>query len=150
LTSAAPPGFTRKIIGSHRSKCLFFNVSDFLLIKVDTSDFEMVEGGCNMQKTTFTLSEAAELLLCHKETLRKAILDGVLQAARLGRGYRISRSDLRKFWTERGGGELFELTGEAEKLTGAAPADEDAVSGRPGQDVGDKKTGPHQLTLPLV
>lgn len=60
-----------------------------------------------MRKTTFTLSEAANLLSCHSETLRRAIKDGVLQAARLGREYRISRSDLQAFWTTRGGGELF-------------------------------------------
>lgn len=60
-----------------------------------------------MYKTTFTLSEAADLLSCHTETLRRAIKDGILRAARLGREYRISRSDLQLFWTERGGGELF-------------------------------------------
>lgn len=60
-----------------------------------------------MGKTTFTLSEAADLLSCHTETLRRAIKDGLLRAARLGREYRISRSDLQVFWTERGGGELF-------------------------------------------
>lgn len=60
-----------------------------------------------MLKTTFTLAEAAELLSCHTETLRRAIKDGMLRAARLGREYRISRSDLQEFWTTRGGGELF-------------------------------------------
>ncbi|MEG2172866.1 MAG: helix-turn-helix domain-containing protein [Desulfovibrionaceae bacterium] len=60
-----------------------------------------------MYKTTFTLSEAADILSCHAETLRRSIKDGVLRAARLGREYRISRSDLQAFWTERGGGELF-------------------------------------------
>jgi hypothetical protein len=39
-----------------------------------------------MLKTTYTLSEAADLLSCHKETLRRAIMDGQLQAARLGQG----------------------------------------------------------------
>lgn len=60
-----------------------------------------------MLKTTYTLSEAAELLSCHKETLRRSIMDGQLQAARLGRGWRISRIDLEAFWTSKGGGELF-------------------------------------------
>lgn len=58
-------------------------------------------------KTTFTLAEAAELLSCHKETLRRAIRNGELQAAKLGRGYRISRLDLEAFWTASGGGDLF-------------------------------------------
>ena len=61
-----------------------------------------------MHKTTFTLGEASALLSCHKETLRRAIMEGRLQAAKLGRGYRISRMDLQAFWTAMGGGELFE------------------------------------------
>ena len=63
--------------------------------------------GDAMSKTTFTLAEAAALLNCHTETLRRAIHDGFLQAARLGREYRLSRSDLQAFWTVRGGGQLF-------------------------------------------
>lgn len=61
-----------------------------------------------MYKTTFTLSEASVLLSCHKETLRRAIMEGRLRAAKLGRGYRISRVDLQAFWTAMGGGELFD------------------------------------------
>ncbi len=61
-----------------------------------------------VHKTTFTLGEASELLSCHKETLRRAIMEGRLRAAKLGRGYRISRMDLQAFWTAMGGGELFE------------------------------------------
>jgi excisionase family DNA binding protein len=60
-----------------------------------------------MLKTTFTLAEAADLFNCHTETLRRAIHDGFLRAARLGREYRLSRSDLQAFWTARGGGQLF-------------------------------------------
>ena len=58
-------------------------------------------------KTTFTLAEAAQLLSCHRETLRRAIRNGELRAAKLGRGFRISRYDLEKFWTTSGGGDLF-------------------------------------------
>ena len=61
-----------------------------------------------VHKTTFTLGEASQLLSCHKETLRRAITEGRLQAAKLGRGYRISRMDLQAFWTAMGGGELFD------------------------------------------
>ena len=60
-------------------------------------------------KTTYTLAEAATLLSCHRETLRRAIRDGELRAARLGRGYRISRLDLEAFWIACGGGELFSV-----------------------------------------
>ena len=58
-------------------------------------------------KTTFTLAEAATLLSCHPETLRRAIRKGELRAAKLGRGFRISRADLEAFWTASGGGDLF-------------------------------------------
>ena len=60
-----------------------------------------------MIKTTFTLAEAAALLSCHAETLRRAIKSRALHAARLGREYRISRTDLQAFWTARGGSDLF-------------------------------------------
>lgn len=60
-------------------------------------------------KTTFTLAEAAALLSCHPETLRRAIRKGQLQAAKLGRGFRISRADLEAFWTASGGGTLFDV-----------------------------------------
>jgi excisionase family DNA binding protein len=68
-------------------------------------------------KTTFTLLEAAELLSCHRETLRRAIRTGELQAAKLGREFRISRPDLQSFWTACGGGDLF---GSEEKADSGA------------------------------
>ncbi len=101
-----------------------------------------------MHKTTYTLAEAAQLLHCHKETLRKSILDGSLQAARLGRGYRISRMDLQKFWTECGGGELF---GKNDSL--AAPESVLSKKAEEGTEKGAgrkrKASGPRQLALPL-
>ena len=73
-------------------------------------------------KTTFTLQEAAALLSCHKETLRKAILDGDLKAAKLGRDYRVSRPELAAYWRACGGGELFDVPqGSAEERAIAAP-----------------------------
>ncbi len=60
------------------------------------------------EKTTFTLVEAAELLQCHKETLRREIKAGNLRAAKIGKEYRISRTDLEDYWILRGGGALFE------------------------------------------
>ncbi|WP_035066456.1 helix-turn-helix domain-containing protein [Nitratidesulfovibrio termitidis] len=92
-----------------------------------------------MAKTTFTLAEAADLLSCHKETLRRAIKDGTLRAARLGRGYRISRSDLEAFWTAQGGGALF---GDGESPADVPPTE------RPAPSKAKKPEGPRQLTLP--
>lgn len=99
-----------------------------------------------MHKTTFTLAEAANLLRCHKETLRRAILDGSLQAARLGRGYRISRADLQKFWTERGGGELFD---KQELAQADAQEEKPAGEAAKAKKGGKKDEGPHQLSLPI-
>ena len=92
-----------------------------------------------MLKTTFTLAEAAKLLSCHTETLRRAIKDGTLRAAKLGREYRISRSDLQAFWSERGGSELF---GDGAPTPEATPSRKE-----PGATAHKKKEGPRQLSL---
>ncbi|MFV0423423.1 helix-turn-helix domain-containing protein [Oleidesulfovibrio sp.] len=93
-----------------------------------------------MKKTTFTVSEAAELLSCHKETIRRAIKDGSLQAAQLGRGYRISRADLEAFWTSKGGGSLFEQDSH--------PTAESVPQPEVQKEKPKKPKGPEQLTLP--
>lgn len=98
-----------------------------------------------MHKTTYTLAEAAQLLRCHKETLRKAILDGTLQAAKLGRSYRVSRADLQKFWAECGGGELFDRNEPPVVEEEGAEAKEAEAKVKKNA----KPAGPHQLTLPL-
>lgn len=87
-------------------------------------------------KTTFTLAEAAELLSCSKETLRRAIAGGILRAAKLGKGFRISRVDLETYWTSSGGGELF------------AKTEGHALSVAKATQSGPKKKGPMQLSLP--
>ena len=58
-------------------------------------------------KATYTIEEAAELLSCHKDTIRRAIRAGTLKAGRLGKDYRISRPDLEEYYRARGGGSLF-------------------------------------------
>ncbi len=95
-----------------------------------------------MSKTIFTLAEAAELLSCHKETLRRAIKDGVLRAARLGREYRISRPDLESFWAARGGGELFEKNAPESDAGTQENIRPEVKETRP-----PKPSGPQQLTL---
>ena len=84
-------------------------------------------------KTTFTLAEAAELLSCHRETRRRAIRTGELRAAKLGRGFRISRFDLESFWTASGGGDLFGNAGEGGPQGGASQADGAAAKGKKGR-----------------
>jgi len=94
-------------------------------------------------KHTYTLGEAAELLSCHKETIRRAIKDGSLQAAKLGRGYRVSRVDLEAFWQAQGGGVLFEK---------AEPVEQQVLEPEPEPEPAEEKPkkprGPEQLTLP--
>ena len=97
-----------------------------------------------MQKTTFTLAEAAELLRCHKETLRRAVIDGSLQAARLGRSYRISRMDLQRFWIEHGGGELFD---RQEPVQTEVQEAEKQVEQPARNKKNIKDEGPHQFSL---
>jgi excisionase family DNA binding protein len=92
-----------------------------------------------MTKQTYTLGEAADLLSCHKETIRRAIKDGTLRAAKLGRGYRVSRADLEAFWSSMGGGALFE---KAELVIEPEPEPE------PVPEKPKKPRGPEQLTLP--
>lgn len=92
-------------------------------------------------KTTFTLAEAAKLLSCHRETLRRAIRSGELRAAKLGRGYRISRFDLESFWTASGGGDLF----------GKEPADAtDLENAEPPRRSRGGKNRQMQLSLPVM
>ncbi len=55
----------------------------------------------------FTIAQAANVLNCHENTVRKAIRTGSLVAARIGRDFRISRSDLERYWQAQGGKELF-------------------------------------------
>ena len=87
-----------------------------------------------VEKTTYTLAEAADLLSCHTETLRRAIKSKSLRAAKIGKEYRVSRTDLEDFWAVRGGGALFE------------------DSPRPPMEPEEKKrkkpVGPEQLKLP--
>ena len=92
-------------------------------------------------KTTYTLAEAANLLSCHKETLRRAIQGGELLAAKLGREYRLSRRDLEAFWVASGGGELFARSETAPQAVNDAPAAPEPVK------ESKKKDEPEQLSL---
>lgn len=62
----------------------------------------------NAFNTTFTLTEVSTLLGLHPESVRRYIKDGKLKAAKTGKQYLISRSDLQIFWKQLGGGTLFD------------------------------------------
>jgi excisionase family DNA binding protein len=87
---------------------------------------------------TFTLAEAADLMSCHRETLRRAIRNGSLRAAKLGREFRISRWDLEAFWKAGGGGDLF-----SKDESSAGPELPVPPAGK-----GPGKPKPMQLSLP--
>lgn len=59
-------------------------------------------------REAFSVREAAEMLGCCRETVRRAIRCGQLRACRVGTDFRISRAELRAYWESRGGWKLFE------------------------------------------
>ena len=61
----------------------------------------------DLQDNVFTVTEVAEGLDVTTETVRRWIRAGDLEAAKVSKGYRISRPALADFWRSKGGGELF-------------------------------------------
>jgi excisionase family DNA binding protein len=64
-----------------------------------------------MKKEVYTVAEAAELLNCHDNTIRREIKRGKLRAAKVGNDWRISKADLEVYWTDIGGRQLFSTEG---------------------------------------
>lgn len=62
------------------------------------------------RKQTYSVSDAADLFDVDPESVRRWIRSGDLKASKIGRGYRISRPDLREFYRSNGGGQLFDDT----------------------------------------
>lgn len=87
-------------------------------------------------QATYTLSEAAELLRCHPETVRRYVKSGKLRGAKIGKEYRFSKSDLEEFWAAQGGGALFV----------DSPKPLEPPKPRPESE--KKKSGPKQFKLP--
>lgn len=56
----------------------------------------------------FDVPDVAELLDVSIYTIRRWIRNDYLNAAKIGRSYKISKPDLEEFWGRRGGGTLFE------------------------------------------
>ena len=61
----------------------------------------------NEEKPVYTTDEVGELLTVNPQTVRKWIREGELDASKIGRGYRIDRPALERFWQARGGTRLF-------------------------------------------
>lgn len=62
-------------------------------------------------RAAYSLEEVGAMLGVHPQTVRRAIRKGELVAFQFARSYRVSRLELAKWWTSRGGGELFADTG---------------------------------------
>ncbi|MDZ7703883.1 MAG: helix-turn-helix domain-containing protein [Trueperaceae bacterium] len=77
----------------------------------------------------YSVANVAELFDVDVETVRRWIRADDLQAAKVGKGYRISRHALATFWRERGGGELFEEYGGADVVERARWSVTDRLSG---------------------
>ncbi len=63
------------------------------------------------RKQSYTVEGVAGLFNCHYITVIRKIRAGELKAAKFGRDYRISRTELERFWEITGRGKLFEETG---------------------------------------
>lgn len=57
--------------------------------------------------TTYTTNEVANILGVRPETVRLWLREGKLKGFQVGKGYRVSQVELGKFWSAKGGGELF-------------------------------------------
>lgn len=60
------------------------------------------------KQKAFSLSDLAVMIGCHRETLRRAIRDGKLKAAKIGKEWRVARCDVEDFYRAGGGGRLFD------------------------------------------
>ena len=62
----------------------------------------------------YSVPDAAELLGMSPQTLRKAIKNGKVKAAMVGRVQKLSSAELAKYWKDIGGGDLF-IKGDSDK-----------------------------------
>ena len=60
-----------------------------------------------MEQRAFSLKEVADILGVHPETIRRAVKAGKLKAAKIGKDYRIAKSELERYFQAMGGTSLF-------------------------------------------
>jgi excisionase family DNA binding protein len=61
-----------------------------------------------MEQRAFSLKEVADILGVHPETIRRAVKAGKLKAAKIGKDYRIAKTEVDRYFQAMGGGSLFE------------------------------------------
>ena len=60
-----------------------------------------------MKQRAFSLKDVATILDVHPDTIRRAIKAGKLKAAKIGKDYRIAKSELERYFQDMGGTSLF-------------------------------------------
>ena len=60
-----------------------------------------------MKQRALSLKDSASILGVHPDTIRRAIKTGKLKAAKIGRDYRIAKSELERYFLAMGGTSLF-------------------------------------------
>jgi excisionase family DNA binding protein len=60
-----------------------------------------------MRQRALSLKDSASILGVHPDTIRRAIKTGKLKAAKIGRDYRIAKSELERYFQAMGGTSLF-------------------------------------------
>lgn len=66
-----------------------------------------VESMTDDAKEGLTVSEVAEILNLSERTIQRKLRSGELSGAKVGGYWRISKADLKKWWREQGGDQLF-------------------------------------------
>ena len=60
-----------------------------------------------MKQQAFSIKDSAIVIGVHPDTVRRAIKSGKLKAAKIGKDYRIAKTELERYFKAMGGGELF-------------------------------------------
>jgi excisionase family DNA binding protein len=60
-----------------------------------------------MRQQVLSIKDAATILDVHPDTIRRAIKAGKLKAAKIGRDYKIAKSELDRYFQAMGGTSLF-------------------------------------------
>lgn len=77
------------------------------VVIVRRRDGQLLDPGRAGVPLTLGVFDVAELVDVHPETVRRWCREGTLPAAKVGREFRISSTELARYWAAQGGGELF-------------------------------------------
>jgi len=75
--------------------------------RLDELHTQLEDKAMQEEHVVYTVAGVAKLLKVTQESVRRWIRAGELDASKIGRGYRIDRPALERFWQARGGTRLF-------------------------------------------